>query len=249
MLNLRLRSIYRTSKRSAFVVPYFFTFANACLGLGAVLYAIEGSFLLSAYCIMTAALVDAFDGRLARALGSTSQLGMELDSLCDAISFCFAPALVLYCFQLERAGFLGLLVCGLYLCCGLFRLARFNNIGGCPGGFFAGLPTTMAALICAAFILHACHVMPEAAVWFGEPISLVCFVSILAYLMISRIRFPSFKQSIRSCRLSQCVVALTGISMIVVLLCHFPFLLTLLLSYVVAAVFCHFMFRVKEAKN
>lgn len=236
---LRLSTIYRSGKRTAFVVPFFFTFANAFLGLCAVLYAIEGSFLLSAYCIMMAALVDAFDGRLARALGSTSQIGMELDSLCDAISFCFAPALVLYRFQLDQAGFLGFAVAGLYLCCGLFRLARFNNIGGCPGGFFMGLPTTIAALVCAALILHVSYVMPGVTAWYYEPIVLVGIVAVLAYLMISRLRFPSFKQSVRACRFSQAVFAIIVMSVACAWYFQLPLPLTVMTAYVVGSVVCN----------
>src|SRR4029077_1820506 len=77
-------------------VPFFFTFANATLGFLAVIKALEGDATSSVYCILAAACMDVFDGRLARALGTTSTLGVELDSLVDGVSFCFAPAVIFY---------------------------------------------------------------------------------------------------------------------------------------------------------
>ena len=98
--------------------------------------------------------MDLCDGRLARYFGSTSVLGMELDSLCDAISFCFAPAILLYSWSLYQLGIAGMVVLGLYLCSGLFRLARFNIISITQVTSFVGLPTTIAAFFFANVVMY-----------------------------------------------------------------------------------------------
>jgi len=75
---LRLRNLKDSGKKRLFVIPYIFTFANACLGFLAVLYAWDDCCRNASYCIMLAALADALDGRLARALGSCSSLAWSL---------------------------------------------------------------------------------------------------------------------------------------------------------------------------
>jgi CDP-diacylglycerol---serine O-phosphatidyltransferase len=128
-------------KESLHIIPYFFTFANALFGFLSVIAALKGNFILAASYIGLAACMDACDGRLARAFGSTSYLGAELDGLCDAISFCCAPPILLYCFYQDTMGIVGLAILGSYLCAGLFRLAKFNTTKTTYNGYFSGLST------------------------------------------------------------------------------------------------------------
>ena len=85
---ITLRAVAQMStkrcKKSLFLIPFCFTFANAFFGFLSVIEALRGNVMLSALCIGFAACADALDGRLARALGSSSYLGAELDALCDA---------------------------------------------------------------------------------------------------------------------------------------------------------------------
>ena len=152
MLLMRLRLLRESGKKKLIIIPFIMTFANACLGLLSVLYAWDEQFMVAACCIIAAPFFDGIDGRIARALGSTSSLGMELDSLCDAISFCAAPAIVLYSWKLHAATVLGLFAVGLYLCAGLFRLAKFNRSCAEQRLFFIGLPTPAAAASVVAFV-------------------------------------------------------------------------------------------------
>lgn len=177
--------------KHVYIIPFIFTFLNAFFGLLSVLYTIEHNYIMAAYCILSAVCMDFWDGRLARALNTCSSLGMELDSLCDAISFCFAPAILMYSWHVHQIGILGLIAVCLYLCSGLFRLAKFNAQNMNQNNYFIGLPTTFAACFIALFVLLA--------VWFEVSThnalsSSLGVLLILSYLMPSSMRFPSLKQ-------------------------------------------------------
>ena len=193
MLLMRLRLLRKAGKEKLVIIPFIITFANACLGLLSVLYAWDEQFMAAAYCIIAAAFFDGIDGRVARALGLTSLLGMELDSLCDAVSFCVAPALILYSWKLYSINVIGLIAISLYLCAGLFRLAKFNGVGIEQKQFFNGLPTTMAASLVAVLVIVSPRLAQSWFYFVLEPYYLVIFVTCLALLMLSMIRFPSFK--------------------------------------------------------
>ena len=146
---------------------------------------------------MLAGITDMFDGRLARAFGSSSYLGMELDSLCDAVSFCFAPAILLYSWRFNQFGFLGIAILAVYLCFGLLRLAKFNTITASKTkdiGSFIGLPTTLAAFLVAQLVINYSWLSNRLFLFLKNPVGIIFFVTIVAYLMISPIRFLSFKR-------------------------------------------------------
>ena len=133
--------------------------------------------------------MDACDGRLARALDAESMLGGELDSLCDAISFCFAPAVLLYSWLFAQASVLFLVVLVSYLLAGLYRLAKFNLMEN-KQDYFIGLPTPVAAGVIAQMIVYE--------QWFHFSLLqnlyfVAAVVLLIAYLMISPIKIPSFK--------------------------------------------------------
>lgn len=199
-MNICLKFLREQSKRqykkSLFVIPFFFTFLNAFFGFLSIINSLENNYIAAAYYILLAAFMDGFDGRLARALGSSSCFGMELDSLCDAISFCLAPTVLLYSWYPGEISMFGLSILGLYLCAGLARLARFNSSDkpSSQNGTFNGLPTTIAAFLIASIVLHAgwiathpCKVLLYKQVLYG-------LVSFLALLMVSSIKFPAFKK-------------------------------------------------------
>jgi len=122
---------------------------------------------------------------------------MELDSLCDAISFCFAPAILLYSWHFERLGLLGIAVLAFYLCCGLLRLAKFNILSSTQPknlGFFVGLPTTLAAFLLAQIVINYNWISIRLLPFLKNPYSFALFVFFIAFLMISPVRFLSFKK-------------------------------------------------------
>lgn len=182
-------------KRSLYLIPFFFTFANAMLGLLAVFKTLNSEFITAAYCILLATFCDCLDGRLARKFNTTTMLGMELDSLCDAISFCMAPAVLLYSWEVQEFGTIGLICLMIYLCAGLLRLARFNVISDSADNIILGLPTTVAAFFITCLVLCENSIPNKLSTFLLQKNVLLPAVFLIAFLMISKIPFPSFKQS------------------------------------------------------
>ena len=194
---ITLRAVARMStkrcKKSLFLIPFCFTFANALFGFLSVIEALRGNLMLSAFCIGFAACADALDGRLARALGLSSCLGAELDALCDAISFCCAPTILMYSVFQESMSAFGIALLGIYLCAGLFRLAKFNVTKSSCSAYFSGLSTPVSAFFLATLVLYF-DWFSQSTFWFlVDPRGINFVIGALSLLMISTIPFPSFK--------------------------------------------------------
>lgn len=152
---------------------------------------IHGEFTTASWWIVAASVFDMLDGRIARLAKATSSFGVEFDSMSDLVSFGVAPGILLYRWALEPFGRLGWLAAFAFIVGGALRLARFNvSTSVIPKGFFQGLPIPMAAGWVATFI-----VFTENMQW---PIShhfvVVALTLLFAVLMVSTIRFPSFKE-------------------------------------------------------
>lgn len=187
-----IKSLRQSGKKRLSFVPTLCTLANALFGFFAVIKALEADFISAAYCLFSAAFMDMIDGRIARFFGLSSAFGMELDSLCDAVSFCFVPAIVMYCWGFHTQGLLGLCILALYLWCGLFRLARFNSLSTHDAKYFIGLPTTMAAL-CLASLLSSMPSLDQVSAQQVVQCSLL-ITGVLSLLMVSNVRFACCKR-------------------------------------------------------
>ncbi|KFZ43775.1 CDP-diacylglycerol--serine O-phosphatidyltransferase [Anoxybacillus flavithermus] len=121
------------------------TLTNLSLGGFAILFAVKGQLNVSVLFIFLAALADRFDGTVARKMNIESDLGKQLDSMSDIISFGVAPALLLYQGLLHEFGAPGSFFTIFYIGCGAFRLARFNITES--NGYFTGLPITAAGCL------------------------------------------------------------------------------------------------------
>jgi CDP-diacylglycerol---serine O-phosphatidyltransferase len=121
------------------------TLLNLSLGSFAILFILRDELKLSLLLIFLAALADRFDGMVARKLNIESELGKQLDSMCDIISFGIAPALLLYQSILFSYGASGAVFAIVYIACGALRLARFNITEN--NGYFTGLPITAAGCL------------------------------------------------------------------------------------------------------
>lgn len=190
---ISFKKLQNSGKKNLFIIPFFFTFGNAFCGFLSVVNTLEEDYFTAALFILLAACMDLCDGRLARWFGSTSVLGMELDSLCDAISFCFAPAILLYSWSLYQLGTFGMIVLGLYLCAGLFRLARFNITSVNQTSYFTGLPTTIAAFFFANLVLYESWISHSSFAAMVRPERIAFIGAVIALLMISSVKFPSLK--------------------------------------------------------
>lgn len=196
-LRLRLRN-------KIHLVPHLFTLGNAFFGFCSIIFAANDHLVAAGYLILLGALMDALDGRVARFLGQASDFGMQLDSLCDAISFCCAPALLMYFWQLKKIGFFGLVICAFFLLAGLLRLARFNLSHAQQSQTFIGLPTTIAGCFLATLLINSQYII------FGPFLSTVlgALVVCLSAFMISKVPFPAFKKVTRN------VYALAALSLL-----------------------------------
>jgi CDP-diacylglycerol--serine O-phosphatidyltransferase len=177
--------------RKIYVLPNLFTTANMLCGFYAVIAAIHGNFLTAAWAILVAIVFDSMDGRVARLTRATSAFGVEYDSLSDLVSFGVAPALVSYQWFLEPFGRLGWLAAFFYVVCAALRLARFNVlVHTIPKRYFQGLPSPLAAAALATSVLF-CN---ELGIKPGKEWYFPASVILLGSLMVSTIRYPSFKE-------------------------------------------------------
>lgn len=181
-------------KRGLYLLPNIFTLGNAFFGFCSIVFTVKAEYFSAAYFILLGALMDALDGRIARLVNAASPIGLQLDSLADSISFCLAPALLIYFWQLKSLGFVGLLVCSLFFLAGILRLARFNILAHEQSLFFIGLPTTIAGCFLAIFYLNTRFIYDNNFVLL---ITLI-LILLLSFLMVSRLKFPAFKKNILS---------------------------------------------------
>lgn len=223
-------------KKSLSIVPFIFTFLNVFFGFLSVVFALNDDIVMAASCIGFAALMDSCDGRIARKFGLTSSLGAELDSLCDAISFCFAPIILLLCFYEYPINFFHVTILSLYLCAGLFRLARFNCSQSASSTFFSGLPTPAAAFVLASLLFYHERISQSSLRFMLSPNNALILVLFLAILMVSSIPFSSFKHSkVKS--LSMRVALFIGLLLLIVAQWYgYPVFFFLFLAYVMNGV-------------
>jgi len=178
-------------KRGIFVLPNLITTTSLFFGFFCIICSIQERFETAALAILISMVLDGLDGRIARLTNTTSQFGVEYDSLADLIAFGLAPALMVFLWALEPLGRLGWLAAFLFMACGALRLARYNvQVGTLDGNFFNGLPIPAAAVMVSVTVLLFEHldVPPEQFSTF-----LMVMIFALSFLMISTIRYVSFK--------------------------------------------------------
>jgi len=163
-------------------------------GFYSIVASINGEFKTAAVAILVAGIFDALDGRVARLTGSTSNFGMQLDSLCDMVSFGVAPALLAYLWALIPYGRYGWLAAFLYVATTALRLARFNSMAEDPENSnhdFVGLPCPAAAGAISTMVMFFHYMGATETV---KHLAILLLVYLLSYLMISSHRYLSFKK-------------------------------------------------------
>ena len=173
-----------------YILPNLFTASSIFVGIISIVEASKGHFVLASWLILLALVFDGLDGRVARMTNTTSQFGVEFDSLADIISFGIAPAMILYFFIGQEFGRFGILVSALYVIFGAIRLARFNiSTAKTDPNVFIGLPIPTAAIFLSMWILlfykYSLH---------AYGIVLLFLELSVAILMVSNFRYPSFKK-------------------------------------------------------
>jgi CDP-diacylglycerol---serine O-phosphatidyltransferase len=179
----------RRFRRGVYLLPSLFTMANMFCGYCCVVYAMRGAFALAALFIGFAFVLDMLDGRVARLTGTASAFGVEFDSLADVISFGMAPAILAFTWGLQPFGRLGWAAGFLFVSAAAIRLARFNiQSPNQDKRYFVGMPSPAAAGVPAATVFAYPYGLQE---WWS--VLALPMVLIPAFLMVSTIRYRSFK--------------------------------------------------------
>ena len=177
-----------------YALPSMLTCTSLFSGFYSIVASINGEFKTAAVAILVAGIFDALDGRVARLTGSTSNFGMQLDSLCDMVSFGVAPALLAYLWALIPYGRYGWLAAFLYVATTALRLARFNSMAEDPENSnhdFVGLPCPAAAGAISTMVMFFHYMGATETV---KHLAILLLVYLLSYLMISSHRYLSFKK-------------------------------------------------------
>ena len=181
----------RRFQRGVYLLPSLLTMGNMFCGYACVVYAMRSEFETAAPFIGFAVVLDILDGRIARLTGTTSAFGVEFDSMADIISFGMAPAILSFAWGLSSLGRLGWAAGFMFVAAAAMRLARFN-IQSASGGdkrYFAGMPSPAAAGVIAATVFA----YPSGLYDYRAALPALVMVLVPAVLMVSTIRFRSFK--------------------------------------------------------
>lgn len=172
------------------VVPSLFTVLNMFSGFMSIIHASRGEFVAASWFIILAAGFDAMDGIMARITKSSSQFGVEIDSLSDVVSFGAAPAFLAYQFALAPMESAGIFLSSLLMVFAGLRLARFNvQLTGFDKDHFVGLPVPVSAITVASFILN---VMNNVDGFVGRgPDVLPWLCVLLGLLMVSKVPYDT----------------------------------------------------------
>ncbi len=187
-------------RKLMFVLPNLFTASSIFCGFYAITLCAGDPtphrLYQAALAIFFAVFFDGFDGRVARLTKTQSEFGTELDSLADVISFGAAPGLLVYKWALAPLGAGGVFLSFAFVTCGALRLARFNVLArrqthhGGASKFFVGLPIPLAGGSIAALVIAHYHTGGD-TVEARIPIAVV--TAVLSYLMVSNVRYRTFK--------------------------------------------------------
>jgi CDP-diacylglycerol--serine O-phosphatidyltransferase len=195
-------------KKGIYIIPSLFTCGNMTFGILSILSSIEGHFIPAAWFLVGALACDILDGRIARMTKTTSEFGMQLDTLSDLISFGVSPAVLMYMMVLNTMGNIGIAIAVLFVLCSALRLARFNVLAqrGEVYKHFVGLPTPASAGVIVSFVLSYQLLMPEGYALNFKTIPALMelmpkffqmmpiVIVVLSFLMVSNIPYMSFKK-------------------------------------------------------
>ncbi len=178
-------------KKGIHILPSLFTTGNVFCGFYSTVAVLNEEFYFAAWAIVIGMIFDGLDGRIARLTKTTSAFGEQYDSLADIITFGMAPAFLVYSWVLKPFGRLGWMAAFLFLLCAALRLARFNvSKPEVRSECFIGLPSPAAAIVIASIVIAFEDLFATRI----NPFIMVMVVYILAFLMVSNIKYPSFKK-------------------------------------------------------
>ncbi|MDR2510006.1 MAG: CDP-diacylglycerol--serine O-phosphatidyltransferase [Spirochaetaceae bacterium] len=156
---MKTRITRQELKKGIYILPSLFTCGNMTFGFLSMLYSVQGHFTIAAWFIVCAIICDMLDGRIARVTKTTSEFGVQLDSLSDLVSFGIAPSMMMYELVLKNhpltTGKVGMAIAVLFILCSALRLAKYNvdTQNGIHSASFRGLPTPASAGVIISFVL------------------------------------------------------------------------------------------------
>lgn len=172
------------------LIPNMCTSSNLVFGMCSILSTYSGDLIWGSIFILLALVADGLDGRTARFFGVASEMGKEMDSLCDLGSFGIAPAFLAWAFVLHNHGFLGVVVAIFFAICGMWRLARFNVNASVVHGYFMGLAIPAGGnIIAMTTLLFTTLGVDPMAFGIAYPIAM----AFVGWLMVSHVHYPNFK--------------------------------------------------------
>ena len=173
-------------------LPNFITLLNLLSGVLGILWVLEGQPLYGAYFVILAAIFDFFDGFTARLLKVQSDMGKELDSLADVVSFGVLPGILLYSLTKSQTEATFLPYCTLIIpMLSAYRLAKFN-LDTRQSDRFIGLPTPANALLLTT-VPHLAARWPELSSWLSSPIALVIIAWLTSLLLVAELPLIALK--------------------------------------------------------
>nr|WP_321267975.1 CDP-diacylglycerol--serine O-phosphatidyltransferase [uncultured Sulfurimonas sp.] len=181
----------KTPTNLIYILPNLFTAASIFSGIFSIINAVNGNFEKAAWLIMLSLIFDGLDGRVARLTNTCSKFGVEFDSLADIVAFGVAPALLMYLFVGHEFGRFGIVASALFVIFGAIRLARFNvmTVSSEPS-VFIGVPIPTAAVFVSLLVL----LFDKYDFHDDYALVLISLSILVSILMISNIRYPSFKK-------------------------------------------------------
>ncbi len=235
------------------LIPNVLTLLALCAGVTAMRFALEGAWGRVVLAVLAAAVLDALDGRIARALRATSRFGAELDSLSDVVCFGVAPAMIVYLWSLHSARGLGWALALLFAVCCALRLARFNTAlesdepqPAWARNYFVGVPAPAAAGLA---LLPLVLGLQFGETLFSHPLVTGPTMVAVSALMVSRIPTFAFKRVQVPGR--YVVFALLGAGAMIAFLISEPWATLAVIGFVYLASipYAAFVFRRREREN
>ena len=231
------------------VIPNSFTVFNMLAGYMSIVFSVnQKNFILAAWMIGLAAILDALDGKVARITNSSSKFGVEYDSLADVVSFGVAPSVLIYQFYfIDMPHDIGLFFSFFPLLFGSIRLARFNvQLSGFTKTHFNGLPIPAAAITISSYVLLVEKYFDGEAF----PRILMSITAVVSLLMVSNVRYEVFpKISFRGDIKQKILFAI--LLVFAVLIIMFPYLLILpvMLFYIGSGLVTSAFLKTSEARR
>ena len=191
MLHFVIVRKQKLSNKPKHFIPNILTLTNMFLGFLSIGLILQGDPLKAGILIIIAAVLDVFDGKIARFLGIASRFGAEFDSMADTISFCVVPSILIHSLYVDGLHpLLGSAISFLPLMCGTIRLARFNidQEKGISRNYTIGLTTPIATITLFSYLFFNY----EANGNYGDPRTAIILSALVSFLMISPIHFVKF---------------------------------------------------------